>query len=177
MWMNRKAFLALLTVAMVALGLATLRMGAAAGDAGAALANGRQEKAQGVDAALRALLAEQASDWNRGDIDGFMRGYWKSEETTFAGKSGISRGWQTVLDHYHKNYPDRVAMGHLDFSEIEVTPLGNDAALILGRWHLNRDSGPVGGIFTLVARRFTDGWKIIHDHTSTDDAKKPSSSE
>jgi ketosteroid isomerase-like protein len=68
-------------------------------------------------------------------------------------------------------------MGHLDFSEIEVTSLGNDAALILGRWHLDRNAGPVGGIFTLVARRFADGWKIIHDHTSTDDAKKPPSSE
>jgi beta-aspartyl-peptidase (threonine type) len=62
-------------------------------------------------------------------------------------------------------------MGHLDFSELEITPLGNDAALILGRWHLNRDAGPVGGIFTLVARRFPEGWRIIHDHTSTDAAK------
>jgi ketosteroid isomerase-like protein len=131
----------------------------------------RQEKAQSADVALRALLASQAADWNRGDIDAFMRGYWNSPETTFAGTSGISRGWQTVLDHYHKNYPDRAAMGHLDFGEIEVTPLGNDAALILGRWHLTRDAGPVGGIFTLVARRFPEGWRIIHDHTSTDAAK------
>jgi SnoaL-like domain len=105
------------------------------------------------------------------DIDGFMRGYWNSSETTFAGASGISRGWQTVLDHYHKNYPNRATMGHLDFSEIEITSLGNDAALILGRWHLNRDAGPVGGIFTLVARRFPEGWRIIHDHTSTDAVK------
>jgi ketosteroid isomerase-like protein len=130
-----------------------------------------QEKPQTADVALRALLASQAADWNRGDIDAFMRGYWNSAETTFAGASGISRGWQTVLDHYHKNYPDRAAMGHLDFGEIEVTPLGNDAALILGRWHLTRDAGPVGGIFTLVARRFPEGWRIIHDHTSTDTAK------
>jgi ketosteroid isomerase-like protein len=131
----------------------------------------QQEKTQSADAAVRALLASQAADWNRGDIDAFMRGYWNSSETTFAGASGISRGWQTVLDHYHKNYPDRATMGHLDFSEIEVTSLGNDAALILGRWHLTRDAGPVGGIFTLVARRFPEGWRIIHDHTSTDAAK------
>lgn len=130
-----------------------------------------QERAPSADAALRALLTAQAADWNRGDIDAFMRGYWNSRETTFAGTSGVSRGWQTVLDHYHKNYPDRAAMGHLDFSEIEITPLGSDAALILGRWHLNRDAGPVGGIFTLVARRFPEGWRIIHDHTSTDAAK------
>lgn len=132
---------------------------------------GHQEKAQSADVSLRALLTSQAADWNRGDIDAFMRGYWNSPETTFAGTSGISRGWQTVLDHYHKNYPDRATMGHLDFGEIEVTPLGNDAALILGRWHLTRDAGPVGGIFTLVARRFPEGWRIIHDHTSADAAK------
>jgi ketosteroid isomerase-like protein len=130
-----------------------------------------QTNAHGTDAAVKELLTGQAADWNRGDIDAFMRGYWKSEETTFAGSSGISRGWQTVLDHYHKNYPDRAAMGHLDFSEIEVTPLGSDAALILGRWHLNRDAGPLGGIFTLVARKFPEGWRIIHDHTSTDATK------
>jgi ketosteroid isomerase-like protein len=130
-----------------------------------------QEKAQSADAAVRALLTAQTADWNRGDIDAFMQGYWYSPETTFAGASGISRGWKTVLDHYHKNYPDRATMGHLDFSEIEVTPLGNDAALILGRWHLSRDAGPVGGIFTLVARRFPEGWRIIHDHTSSDAAK------
>jgi len=130
-----------------------------------------QTKAPKAQAALKELLTKQAADWNRGDIDAFMRGYWKSSETTFAGSSGISRGWQTVLEHYHKGYPDRAAMGHLEFSEIEVTPLGNEAALILGRWHLTRDAGPVGGIFTLVARRFPEGWRIIHDHTSTDATK------
>jgi hypothetical protein len=140
-------------------------------NASAILPSTIQGKTQSADAALRGLLAAQAADWNRGDIDAFMRGYWNSPETTFAGTSGISRGWQTVLDHYHKNYPDRAAMGHLDFGEIEITPLGNDAALILGRWHLNRDAGPVGGIFTLVARQFPEGWRIIHDHTSTDAAK------
>jgi ketosteroid isomerase-like protein len=136
-----------------------------------AAATGGAQQTQDTDAALKELLTRQAADWNRGDIDAFMRGYWKSEETTFAGTSGISRGWQTVLEHYHKGYPDRAAMGHLEFSEIEVTPLGNDAALILGRWHLTRDAGPVGGIFTLVARKFPEGWRIIHDHTSTDATK------
>jgi ketosteroid isomerase-like protein len=156
-------FLLVVTFAVAAAGLRGA--GSNSGDARS------QEKTQSADAALRALLASQAADWNRGDIDAFMRGYWNSPETTFAGASGISRGWQAVLEHYHRNYPDRATMGHLDFGEIEITPLGNDAALILGRWHLNRDAGPVGGIFTLVARRFPEGWRIIHDHTSTDAAK------
>jgi len=167
----RKVLWVFLMVAM-AIGVVGLRGRAVeATEAGLGSVGAVQEKLQSADAALRALLAAQAADWNRGDIDGFMKGYWKSGETTFAGASGISRGWQTVLDHYHKNYPDRAAMGYLDFSEIEITPLGIDAALILGRWHLNRDAGPVGGIFTLVARRFPEGWRIIHDHTSTDAAK------
>jgi ketosteroid isomerase-like protein len=120
-----------------------------------------------ADGALLDLLSKQAAAWNGGDIEGFMQGYWRSEKLTFSGSSGVSRGWQAVLDRYHRNYPDRAAMGHLDFSEIEITPLGNDAALILGKWHLDRESGPVGGVFTLVAQRFPEGWRIIHDHTSS----------
>jgi ketosteroid isomerase-like protein len=117
--------------------------------------------------ALKELLTRQAEAWNRGDIDGFMQGYWRSEELTFSGSSGVSRGWQTVLERYHRSYPDRATMGHLEFSKLEITVLGDDAALILGDWHLDRESGPVGGVFTLVARRFPEGWRIIHDHTST----------
>jgi hypothetical protein len=165
----RVFFLLVATSAVVALALNGRMI--EANDAAGTSALAHQEKAQSADVALRALLTAQTADWNRGDIDAFMKGYWNSPETTFAGASGVSRGWQTVLNHYHKNYPDRATMGHLDFSEIEITPLGNDAALILGRWHLNRDAGPVGGIFTLVARRFPEGWRIIHDHTSTDSAK------
>jgi L-asparaginase / beta-aspartyl-peptidase len=173
MSVNRRClwvFLMVVAFAVVASGLRGRMTEASSFGAGSGDAR-QQEKAQSADVALRALLASQAADWNRGDIDAFMRGYWNSPETTFAGTSGISRGWQTVLDHYHKNYPDRATMGHLDFAEIEVTPLGNDAAFILGRWHLTRDAGPAGGIFTLVARRFPEGWRIIHDHTSSDAAK------
>ena len=165
MWGYRRLLWVFLLAATIAGAVVTLSGGASeARGAG-------QQKAGSADAAIRALLTAQVADWNRGDIDAFMRGYWNSPETTFAGASGVSRGWQTVLDHYHKNYPNRAAMGHLDFSELEITPLGNDAALILGRWHLNREAGPVGGIFTLVARRFPEGWRSIHDHTSTDAAK------
>ncbi|MGB2668433.1 MAG: nuclear transport factor 2 family protein [Candidatus Acidiferrum sp.] len=122
--------------------------------------------------AMTSVLTEQQSAWNRGDVNAFMKGYWDSPELTFAGTSGITRGWQPVLARYQKNYPDQKAMGHLDFSDVEVRPLGNDAALVLGRWHLQRDTGELGGVFTLVFQRFPEGWKIIHDHTSLD-AKKP----
>jgi ketosteroid isomerase-like protein len=123
-------------------------------------------------AAITAVINDQQAAWNRGDVDAFMKGYWDSPQLTFAGASGITRGWQPVLARYRKNYPDQKAMGHLDFSELEVRPLGKDAGLVLGRWHLQRDSGELGGTFTLVFQRFPEGWRIIHDHTSLD-AKTP----
>ncbi len=119
-----------------------------------------------IDKDLQTLLDEQAEAWNRGDLDGFMRGYWRSSETVFVGSGGVQRGWDAVLARYKKSYPGRAAMGHLTFSELEITPLAFDAAVILGHWQLQRDQDTSGGVFTLVARRFPEGWRIIHDHTS-----------
>ena len=116
--------------------------------------------------AINSVLSAQQTAWNRGDVDAFLVGYWRSLELTFSGSSGVARGWDGVLARYKKNYPDRGAMGRLDFSELEFRFLGPDAALVLGRWHLKRDKDDVGGVFTLVWQRFPDGWKIIHDHTS-----------
>jgi len=118
-------------------------------------------------AAVRRVLDEQAGAWNRGDLDAFAEGYWKSDATAFAGTQGILRGWQALVERYHRSYPDRKAMGRLTFSELEVTLLCSDAALVLGHWHLDREAGPVGGVFSLVLRRFPQGWRIIADHTST----------
>jgi ketosteroid isomerase-like protein len=121
--------------------------------------------------AISAVMLDQQDAWNRGDIDQFMLGYWNSAEVSFAGSSGITRGWQSVLQRYRERYPDRKAMGHLDFSQLEVHPLGPDAAFVLGRWHLTRAAGELSGVFTLILQRFPEGWKIVHDHTSAD-AKK-----
>lgn len=123
--------------------------------------------------ALRALLEGQVEAWNRGDLEGFMAGYWKSDSTRFVTSRGVLRGWQAVLDRYRRSYPDRAAMGRLKFSDLEITPLGQDAALILGHWQLEREKDQPGGIFTLVARRFPEGWRIVHDHTSTIAAPAP----
>jgi ketosteroid isomerase-like protein len=118
--------------------------------------------------AISAVLQEQQTAWNRGDVEAFMKGYWNSPDLTFAGTAGITRGWESVLARYRKNYADRAAMGQLGFSALEFHMLGKDAALVLGRWHLKRVSGDVGGVFTLVFQHFPDGWRIIHDHTSAD---------
>jgi L-asparaginase / beta-aspartyl-peptidase len=122
--------------------------------------------------AIHGVLVAQQDAWNRGDVDAFMAGYWRSAELSFSGSSGVSRGWDGVLARYKKNYPDRAAMGQLDFSSLEFRFLGTDHALVLGRWHLKRDKDELGGVFSLVWQRFPEGWRIIHDHTSANEAAK-----
>jgi beta-aspartyl-peptidase (threonine type) len=122
--------------------------------------------------AITAVLNAQQTAWNRGDVDAFLVGYWHSPELTFSGSSGVSRGWDGVLARYKKNYPDRAALGQLDFTELEFRFLGPNAALVLGRWHLKREKDELGGVFSLVWQHFPEGWKIIHDHTSTVPAQK-----
>jgi uncharacterized protein (TIGR02246 family) len=121
--------------------------------------------------AISAVLSAQQTAWNRGDVDAFLVGYWRSPELTFSGSSGVARGWDGVRTRYKKNYPDKAAMGQLDFSELEFRFWGPDAALVLGKWHLQREKDELRGVFTLVWQRFPDGWKIIHDHTSAAAAK------
>ncbi len=123
--------------------------------------------------AIRIVLTAQQEAWNRGDVDTFLVGYWHSPELTFSGSGGVARGWDGVRARYKKNYPDRAAMGQLDFSNLEFRFLGPDAALVLGKWHLKREKDDVGGVFTLVWERFPEGWKIIHDHTSAVASPKP----
>jgi ketosteroid isomerase-like protein len=117
-------------------------------------------------AAIMEVLTQQQNAWNQGDIATFMQGYWKSAELTFAGANGITRGYESVLARYQRSYPDLATMGKLDFSDLEFHALGDNAGLVLGKWHLARQAGDVGGVFSLVFQRFPDGWKIVHDHTS-----------
>jgi beta-aspartyl-peptidase (threonine type) len=117
-------------------------------------------------AAIRAVLTAQQNAWNDGRVDAFLEGYWHSDELTFSGSSGVARGFNAVRERYQKSYPDRQEMGKLDFSDLEIRLLGSDAALVLGKWHLTREKGDVGGVFSLVFQRFQEGWRIVHDHTS-----------
>jgi len=119
------------------------------------------------EAAIRAVLDAQRDAWNRGNIEGYMDGYNRSPNTEFVGGDNISRGWQTVLDRYKKNYNSREKMGMLTFSDLEITMLSKDAALVLGRWRLQRANDEPHGIFTLLFRKTKTGWKIVHDHTSS----------
>ena len=123
-----------------------------------------------VEAGVRAILDEQVQAWNKGDVDGFMKGYANSAETTFVSGDTITRGWQTVLDRYKKSYDSREKMGTLAFSELEIKSLDNDTAMVNGRWKLTRAADTPNGRFTLIFRRISDGWRIIHDHTSSADS-------
>lgn len=120
-----------------------------------------------VIAAVRAVLDAQTAAWNRGDIDGFMDGYARSDDTVFISGDTLTRGWTVVLERYKKGYDSRQKMGQLDFSELEIKPLNKDAAIANGRWRLTRDADTPHGRFTLLFRRTKAGWRIVHDHTSS----------
>ena len=115
---------------------------------------------------VRGLLASQTKEWNAGNIPAFMNTYWKSDSLMFIGKTGITYGWQKTLDNYKKNYPDTAAMGNLKFDLLEVKRLSSDYFFVVGKWHLTRSIGDIGGIFTLLLRKVANRWLIIADHSS-----------
>jgi ketosteroid isomerase-like protein len=131
---------------------------------------GRAPRSQKEDrnvAAVRAVIETQAAAWNRGDIEGYMAGYAKEESTTFVSGDTITRGWQTVFERYKSRYDTRAKMGTLDFSELEIKPLSEFYMMATGRWQLTRDADTPHGRFTLIFRRTIEGWRIVHDHTSS----------
>ena len=115
---------------------------------------------------IRLVLSEQQDAWNKGDIAAFMTGYWKSDSLTFTGANGITYGWENTYQNYLKRYDSPAKMGQLTFTILEVLPMGNDYCKVIGKSFLKRTVGDIGGHFTLVFRRFGNGWKIISDHTS-----------
>jgi ketosteroid isomerase-like protein len=126
----------------------------------------------GVARAARAVLERQVADWNKGDLDGFLSGYWNSPKVVF--QSGAQRfdGWQAMRERYRRRYQaEGRAMGRLEFSALDVEPLGPAAVLARGRWRLTMPDGTnPGGLFTVIFRKLPEGWKIVHDHTSAEES-------
>lgn len=112
------------------------------------------------------ILRVQVEAWNDGDIERFMEYYWKSDDLTFSSGGKITRGWSQTLANYKRRYPTPEKMGRTRFDDLEVFPLGDDAALVLGEWHLERQTNPMHGNFSLVFQKIDGEWLIIHDHTS-----------
>ena len=132
----------------------------------AALVCAAAEQPSNSVAEIQSVLTAQQDAWNRGDIGAFMNGYGRSASTLFVSEDEVRRGWETVRDRYRVKYSDRAKMGTLSFSEIEVTMLSPDAAVVLGRWRLKRANDEPHGWFTLIFKRLPEGWRIVHDHTS-----------
>ena len=108
----------------------------------------------------------QEKAWSDGDVHQFMEGYWKSENLSFVGRTGINKGWQTTLDNYIKGYPTKDAMGKLTFDILEFNQVSNHAYHMIGRYTLVRKEDTPTGLFTLIWK-FIDGkWLIVSDHTS-----------
>nr|WP_294947359.1 DUF4440 domain-containing protein [uncultured Mucilaginibacter sp.] len=116
--------------------------------------------------AIVKLMADQQTAWSKGDLEGFMQGYWKSDSLMFIGKRGPAYGWQTTLDNYKKGYPDKAAMGELTFRLDKIELLGSKDAFVMGAWSLKREKDAPGGYFTLWFKKIDGVWKIVCDHTS-----------
>jgi uncharacterized protein (TIGR02246 family) len=118
--------------------------------------------------AVRAVWDAQVEAWNRGDLEGFMAGYWKSDDLVFFSNGSETRGWQSTLDRYRASYQGAgKQMGRLDFPELAIVPLGRDAALVRGRWRLKMTDGKESdGLTSVIFRQLPEGWRIVHDHSS-----------
>lgn len=118
-------------------------------------------------------LDEQLAAWNSGNLEGFMDGYWNSEDLTFCSGGTVTKGWQATIDRYRKRYQaDGKEMGKLQFDEIEFVVLAAEEVVLRGRWKLTLSDGNPEGLFTLVMRKLPEGWKIVYDHTSVAETLK-----
>ena len=132
------------------------------------LAQSQDAASVNAKAAVEQVLRAQQDAWNKHDLEAFMTGYWKSPELTFFSGGNERHGWQETMDRYKATYQSPGhEMGKLEFANLRVEDLGPEAAFVRGEWHLTMPDGKTPhGLFTLVFRKFPDGWKIVHDHTS-----------
>ncbi|NUM50767.1 MAG: nuclear transport factor 2 family protein [Flavobacteriales bacterium] len=115
---------------------------------------------------IQAVMQQQEKAWNRGDIDEFMEGYWKSDSLIFIGKSGIKYGWKNTLNNYKKSYPSRSKMGMLKFKNLKIELLDGKNAYVIGNWTLSRETDTIGGHYSLRWKKMGGNWFIVADHSS-----------
>lgn len=126
------------------------------------LALGQTDKEQ-----IRTVLRDQVTAWNKGDIEGYMKGYWNSDQTTFVSGARVLTGYDSVLARYKRNYATPERMGELSFGDLTVEMIGEGSAFVTGRWQLRRKDDTPGGRFTLLLEKKPAGWRIVYDHTSS----------
>jgi ketosteroid isomerase-like protein len=156
--------------------LALVLCGAALAVAWAGLRARGDDNSDAVVREVRAVLDQQAADWNKGDLDGFLTGYWNSPKVVFMSGGRRFDGYEAMRERYRRRYKaEGRAMGQLAFSELEVESLGPESVFARGRFSLTMpDGAKPTGLFTLIVRKFPDGWKIVHDHTSADETPQAS---
>lgn len=119
-----------------------------------------------AEADIRNMLAAQVTEWNKGNIDGYMKGYWENDSLLFIGKNGPTYGFIPTLERYKKSYPDAAHMGILTSTIISIQKLSSDYYFVVGKWHLEREMGDASGSYTLLIRKWKGEWVIIADHSS-----------
>ncbi|MEQ8473670.1 MAG: nuclear transport factor 2 family protein [Marinoscillum sp.] len=120
----------------------------------------------GQESQIRTVISDQIDCWNKGNLECYMEGYWKSDQLMFIGKSGVTYGWEATLTKYQKSYPNQAAMGALSLNVLEIYPLSDDYWHVVGRWALDRDAGDLQGHFSLIFRKINGNWLIVVDHSS-----------
>jgi len=132
-----------------------------------------QQRETHVSESIRRLLSTQVEAWNRGDLEGFMDGYWRSPDLTFFSGGNVSQGWQAALERYQRTYQGTgKEMGHLEFQDLKIDVLDPHAAVVTGKWQLTMSTGKKPhGLFTLILKDMKNGWHIVHDHTSSAEEK------
>lgn len=116
--------------------------------------------------AIRSILTAQEAAWNRADLRAFMKGYWENDSMLFMGKNGPTYGYETTLKNYLKSYPDTAHTGHFTSTIVSLKKLSSEYYMVVGRWHLKRSAGDVGGYYSLLFRKIKNKWVIVMDHTS-----------
>jgi beta-aspartyl-peptidase (threonine type) len=158
----------IMTIGQRRVGSFALALAAAAGLVSAQARDGPDDSVR----AVRAVLDGQVADWNTGNLEAFLAGYWHSPKVVFQSGGQRYDGWNAMRERYRRRYQaEGRAMGRLEFSALEIELLASEAALARGRWRLTMPDGTKpGGLFTVILRKLPEGWKIVHDHTSAEEA-------
>lgn len=127
------------------------------------ISNGQDREWTKNQKEILAVLDTQQEAWNNYDLEGFMEGYWKSEELKFYGNSGVTYGWDNTLARYKRSYPDKEHTGTLEFVIKEISPIENNSYYVLGEFYLKRGAGDTNGIFMIILKKIKGEWKIVAD--------------
>ena len=112
---------------------------------------------------ILAIMKAQEKAWSNNDLEGFMQGYWKSNDLKFYGSNGITFGWDKTLANYKKGYPTKEHSGTLKFKVNDISKINDGAYFVMGEYHLTRTVGNANGVFMIIFKKINNEWKIIAD--------------